>query len=989
MPRATRLAGRQAELARLASAIAAAATPRGTADPPELVSIYGEAGIGKTRLAEEAAATARTRGFAVLVGAAYPLGTAVAYGPLLEALGNHLGALPAVERVRSTSGLEDLGRLFPDLVGGRPEPIGDPALEKARLFDAVGRLLSRMAERRPVLLLLDDVQWADLATLELVQHLARPAARRLLILLVHRQGDAPPALQTLLMSLRKQGLVEIEPAGLGDAEVAEMLADLLQAAPPAELVKAVAARAQGNPLFVEAQANLLLETGALTRTGTQVSLNSTALTQVPAVVRDLVLDRLGRLSAEDRRIVDLLTVGADPVPHRVVTALATAPDATLARLQSMRLAQEVVLEEAAGRGVAYLLAHPLIQEVAYRELSELERRRLHAAYARALEGDDKAALGADLDRLARHLRLARDQADSRRLVDVLGAAGERALALHAPREAAEHLEAAGEAIRAQGRTELLAPTLELLGDARERVGEAGAAVGTWDEALASRLAAGELAAAARLHAKLFHAEWSRGRIDKAREHVREGLAVLGRLPASPEHAEMHDARLQLAARAGDAAEADAAAADLAAVARAVGSPGLLARAALGSAMAEQTSDRPSAALLAVESAVEPATAAGDLLLMYRAHDLAMLAAVELGDHRRAHRHAAECLKLADHLRAPPLQERTRVTLSLAAIHAGDWTRARLAAESGLAAHPRLGPERAAALHSLSLALLAALGGEPVQARRHLSEALATFPPLERDVHEQQAAAAIRVQTSLAEGDAVRALEAGSPRLLDMTGFLHAGIGEAACIAGRLDLALDTAGTLHRRAAGTRALPETWARWLEGLVAAAGGYRESGLAHLAAAAQIAEEIEHPYALARARAAWGELHGGESGAAALREALKTFEDLGARRHADRARGSLRALGMPAPAHRRRPGSGPLTVREREIAVLAAQGLTTAELAARLYISPQTAATHLKRIYARLGVGSRAALVRYVLEADWLEKYPRSGTDAPAPGRHRAGS
>jgi hypothetical protein len=933
----TRLAGRQAELARLTAAITAAATSRSTSDRPGLVSISGEAGIGKTRLAEEAAAAARARGFAVLAGAAYPLGTAVAYGPLLEALGSHLRALPAVGRMRSTSGLEDLGRLFPDLVGGRPEPIGDPALEKARLFDAVDRLLARTAERQPVLLLLDDVQWADVATLELVQHLARPAARRLLILLVHRHGDVPPALHTLLVSLRRQGLVEIEPAGLGDAEVTEMLADLLQAAPPADLVLAVAARARGNPLFVQAQANLLLETGALTRTGTHVSIDRAALTHVPAVVRDLVLDRLARLSAEDRHVIDLLAVGADPVPHRLLTALALAPDASLARLRSMRLTQEVVLEEAGGGGVAYVLAHPLIQEVAYRELTELERRRLHAAYARALEGDAGGALGADLDRLARHLRLARDQADSRRLVDVLRAAGERALELGAHREAAEHLGAAVEVMRAHRRTEPLAPTLELLGDAWERLGEAGAAVGTWDEALASRLAAGELAAAARLRSKLFHAEWSRGRTDAARDHVREGLAVLERLPASSEHAEIHDARLQLAARTGDAAEAAAAAADLAAVARAAGSPRLLASAAMASAMAEVTSDRPAAALAAAESATEPATASGDLYLLYRVHDLAMLAAVTLGDHRRAHRHAAECLELADLLRAPPLQERTRATLSLAAIHGGDWTQARLAAESGLAARPRLGPERAAALYSLDLALLAALGDEPGHARRHLSGALATFPPLERDVHLLQAVAAIRVLASLAEGDAVRALEAGFPRLPDMTGLLHAGIGEAACIAGRLDLTLEVAGLCHRRADGARVLPEAWARWLEGLVAAARGDRESALAHLAAAARIAEEIEHPYALARTRAAWGELHGGEPGAAALREALKTFEDLGARRHADRARGALRALGMAAPAHRRRRGSGPLSAREREIAVLAAQGLTYTELAARLYISP----------------------------------------------------
>ncbi len=156
-----RLVGRQAELTRIESALAAAATSRDTPNRLEVVSISGDAGIGKTRLAEEAAAAARKRGFVVLAGTAYPLGTAIAYGPMLEAFGNYLRGLPAVERTRSTSGLDELGRLFPDLVGARPEPIGDPALQKARLFDAVDRLLDRMADRRPVLLLLDDLHWAD------------------------------------------------------------------------------------------------------------------------------------------------------------------------------------------------------------------------------------------------------------------------------------------------------------------------------------------------------------------------------------------------------------------------------------------------------------------------------------------------------------------------------------------------------------------------------------------------------------------------------------------------------------------------------------------------------------------------------------------------------------------------------------------------------------------------------------------------------------
>jgi hypothetical protein len=134
------------------------------------------------------------------------------------------------------------------------------------------------------------------------------------------------------------------------------------------------------------------------------------------------------------------------------------------------------------------------------------------------------------------------------------------------------------------------------------VGEAGAAVTTWGEALASRLAADDRTAAARLHSKLAMAEWSRGRTDAAHEHVRKGLAALEGLRPSPEHAEMHDARLQLAARTGDAPEAVAAAADLAALAGVLDSPRLAAWAALAEAMADETSDRPTAALAAAESA---------------------------------------------------------------------------------------------------------------------------------------------------------------------------------------------------------------------------------------------------------------------------------------------------------------------------------------------------------------------------------------------------
>jgi DNA-binding CsgD family transcriptional regulator len=104
--------------------------------------------------------------------------------------------------------------------------------------------------------------------------------------------------------------------------------------------------------------------------------------------------------------------------------------------------------------------------------------------------------------------------------------------------------------------------------------------------------------------------------------------------------------------------------------------------------------------------------------------------------------------------------------------------------------------------------------------------------------------------------------------------------------------------------------------------------------------------------------------------VRESLEVFERLGARLLASDARHLLRALGETPP---RRPSTGPLSAREREVACMAAEGLTATQIAERLFISPHTARTHLKRIYERLAVSSRAELTRYVVDAGWLTNTP----------------
>ena len=142
------------------------------------------------------------------------------------------------------------------------------------------------------------------------------------------------------------------------------------------------------------------------------------------------------------------------------------------------------------------------------------------------------------------------------------------------------------------------------------------------------------------------------------------------------------------------------------------------------------------------------------------------------------------------------------------------------------------------------------------------------------------------------------------------------------------------------------------------------------ASLARAADAFAALAIPFDAARARLEWATLaaaHDPEAAAQAARESLAAFEQLGARRYAGRARRLLRALGMHVATSRgARPRGGPLSAREMEVAGLVAAGLSNAEIAARLVVSPRTVTTHLEHIYQRLGITSRAALTRYVVEA-----------------------
>jgi predicted ATPase len=312
----------------LAAQLARAAGGRGCA-----TFLVGEMGIGKTRLAQEVLTLARTRGFAVMEGRAYLLEGRLAYAPVFAAFGPFLRHLDSTRQARLVSGLSDLGRLFADLRLPAPEPLDDPALEKTRLFEAVARLLQRLAKESPVLLVLDDLQWADPATIELLHYFARGITDEAVLLLgTFRQEEVDTArgLRSLVTTLHRVGLGEkMVLRRLDPSSVAELAMGLLGSEAPGELLSLLDAYAGGTPLFVEALIRACVDAGQLVHGSNGWTLGTEPVPILSPDVRDLVLEHLQCLDATERRVLDLLAVCGGIVPHDILRTVTGCSDEEL------------------------------------------------------------------------------------------------------------------------------------------------------------------------------------------------------------------------------------------------------------------------------------------------------------------------------------------------------------------------------------------------------------------------------------------------------------------------------------------------------------------------------------------------------------------------------------------------------------------------------------------------------------------------------------
>ena len=381
----SRLIGRAAELAELEAALAEAADGR-----PSIAFLAGESGVGKSRLLAELERRATEGGALVLAGDCVDLGESeLPYVPLVAALRPlaRSGDPALTEPVRAA-----VAPLLPGLapVSGRRREDG----AQARLFEGLLSLLDALGEQRPVLLLIEDLHWADRSTRAALAFLARSlVAERVLLVCsyrpdeLHRRHPLRPLLAELERNARARR-VALEP--LTREELADQLADILGAPPEAELLERLWTRSGGNPLYCEE----LLAAGLDGRGA------------APDTLRDALMLRVERLSEPAQEILRLVAVG-QRLDHPLLAGTSGLDERTLRDALREAVDGHILVADDDGR---YRFRHALLREVVEDDLLPGERAALHLALARALEQRIDEHAGAVLTAaVAHHFAAAGDQ----------------------------------------------------------------------------------------------------------------------------------------------------------------------------------------------------------------------------------------------------------------------------------------------------------------------------------------------------------------------------------------------------------------------------------------------------------------------------------------------------------------------------------------------------------------------------------------------------
>jgi len=451
----------------------------------EVLLISGEAGVGKSALVAEAARAALENGACVLFGHCEE-DLATPYQLFAEALNHYVThatedrLLTHVEEHGANLGrlVPALSRRFPELPDSRAT---DPDTERFLLFAAVVRLLARASEDEPVVLVFEDLQWADKGSLLLLHHLiAAEHDMRVLVIATYRDSELSrthPLVETLAALHRQSGVSRIELSGLDDTGVLSFME--AAAGQPMDdagvtLAHAVHSETDGNPFFVSEVLRHLAEIGAIYQdtAGRWTAQGPPEQIALPESVRVVVGSRVGRLGPAAEQVLSVAAViGRDFDLELLARATRTTEDEVLDILDAA--AAIALVRELANTAGRYMFAHALIQHTLYEDLGPTRRARAHRQVAEALEELCGERPGARVGELARHWFSAIQPVDLTKAIDYSRQAADAALKSLAPDDALRYYSQALDLLgRADERDEKLELELRIgLGTAQRQTGD--------------------------------------------------------------------------------------------------------------------------------------------------------------------------------------------------------------------------------------------------------------------------------------------------------------------------------------------------------------------------------------------------------------------------------------------------------------------------------------------------------------------------------------
>ncbi len=639
--------GRETELDELVADLDDAFAGRG-----RLVLVGGEPGIGKSRLAEELIAHARSRDALVLVGRCWEAGGAPAYWPWVQSLRTYVrGIDPAELRARLDVSAPDLAPLLPELRVLFPDLDEPDALDsegaRFRLFEAVASLLSSIARDRPVVLVLDDLHASDPSSLLMLRFVGREIREgRLLILCLYRDVDPTlrdPLVSALAELVREPHTRHVSLAGLTAADVARFIELTAETRPEARLTAEIHVQTEGNPLFLGEVVRLLDAELRLGEAGARL--------RIPPGVGAVIGQRVRRLSGPCRTLLDPAAVLGREFGLDALARLGGLPRGEVLRILDEAMLERVVGEVPLSPG-RLRFGHALIRDTLYDELTPAQRLDWHLRAGEALEALYASDREPHLAELALHFHAAAPAGGAEKAVEYARRAGDRAVSQLAYEEAVRLFEMALTLVEDNSaRVELLL----VLGDAQARAGDTPASKRTFG-------AAAELAERHGLPEQLARAALGYGgRITWSVSRDDDSLALLLERALAAQPSIDTPMRVRLLARLAGGPLRDSTfaperrrrlSAEALEIARRLDDPSTLAYALAGYISSNHSPEfTPEQVTLATEL-VAVATEAGELELAVEGYEHRAEARLELSDVTGARADLVEMAKLAARLRQP-------------------------------------------------------------------------------------------------------------------------------------------------------------------------------------------------------------------------------------------------------------------------------------------------------------------------------------------------